>query len=345
VRSSSLRAFILGLGAVVALLTACTGRDLPPYASPSTSADARAANVPNNGYAVGQVVDDATGKPIVGALVVISSYAYPGASLPRTARAQRAPHAVTDASGKFKITGMSQSQIPDWSWKYVIPSATPVPFPQWVEVFLPRGDPHATYHGFERIIYNHANDLGTIALTSPTNEEKQWKRRVEYDRSHLGVPAVTIPLVFDDLTLKAGRRWATYMAVNNWYNHPCPPPGTGYKPCVLTWAWEINNHGMPSAENIDINANWRGAETAFMSERANCPKRNWKTCPWSETTGHYINIMSATNWIGLGIATGSNKANEGVPYFDMEFTGPVTSGFPDSVRGYAKFLKVHPDWK
>jgi hypothetical protein len=298
------------------------------------------------GYAAGQVVDDASGRPIAGALVVISPNVYSGSFLPHTNRAKREPQATTDASGKFTVTRLLQSEVPTWSWKYAVPSATPVPNPEWIEVFLPAKDGHATYHGFETINYERANNLGIISLTTPTTDEIAWKRRIERDRAHLSVPAVRTPLVFDSITLLAARRWAAYMAANDWYNHPCPPPNAGYAPCVLTWQWEIEHHGMPSAENIAYaNPDWASAEAAFMSERFNCPRRNWKKCPWSETTGHYINISAASNWIGLGIAVGTNAANKGNAYYDQEFTAPLNPGFPEAVRHYIDFARTHADWK
>ena len=54
-----------------------------------------------------------------------------------------------------------------------------------------------------------------------------------------------------------------------------------------------------------------------MAEKSNCPGGNWKTCPFSGTTGHYIN-MSNTNtvWIGLGesMTTGSYMGGSAYGY-------------------------------
>jgi hypothetical protein len=289
---------------VTGLATACAGegtsRLMPP--APANLRDGLASGSAV-GFAEGRVVDDATGRPIAGALVVISPVAYSSHSLPLGANAD-VPHAVSDARGRFVVLELLKSQWPVWSWKY-IGSRLSVRNPQWVEIFPRGGDPHVSYHGFRTIDDRRSNHLSTIALTVPTPDEAAWKRRVEDDRAHEGSPPVTIPLVFDEITLEAGRRWAAYMAANNWYAHTCPPPGP-YAPCIDTWNWEAMHHGMPSAENVDINVSWEGAESAFMQERFNCPHLSWRRCVWAENTGHYINIMSSKNWIGLGIAVGSN---------------------------------------
>jgi len=81
----------------------------------------------------------------------------------------------------------------------------------------------------------------------------------------------------------------------------------------------------PSSQNIDqqpANATWQNAEAAFMGETANCPGANWQTCPFSESTGHYINIMSATNWAGVASNSDNYVENFATPISVIQSAAP-----------------------
>jgi hypothetical protein len=314
----NLRAIPAAALAVLAVLSfaSCGGGRVAYVPQAVVSQQSRAASA---GDATGRVIDAVTGRGVAGAVVVVSPQAYPGGQPPPVKSG--APRSTTDVHGYFHVRELLQNKMSSWSWKYVDQSIPDLPYPEWVEVFPPKGVARAVYHGFQTVRYGKSNALGTVSLLEPTVIEIQWARGVGHDRRHLGTPPSRQTLVFDDVTLAAGRRWAAYMAANEWFSHGCPAPHTGYPPCQQTWLWEIANHGMPSAENIAYGGPlWRAAEASFMAERTNCPHGgNWKTCPYSETTGHYINIMAASHWLGLGEAA----ASDGSVYWDMEFTGPA----------------------
>jgi hypothetical protein len=324
----------LAASAVMAIaLSACSGDGIGNGYAPRGAQAQNERGATRSGSLSGRVVDGVSGKGIAGATVVVSPEAFPGATPPP--QALDVPRATTNATGYFRVRDLQRGALRKWSWKYVSASLPVIQHPQWVEVWANDGGAHAVYHGFQTVRYRAANDVGTVTLLDPTADELAWAKRVGYDRAHVGVPTVTVPLHFDNVSLAAGRRWAAYMAANKWFAHQCPPPNTGYAPCVETWAWEIANHGLPSAEDVAAGfADWRKAESSFMAERANCPHADWKTCPYAETTGHYINIMAATAWLGLGEASTSS----GYPFWDMEFTGPA-GVMSSNGRAYEALMK------
>jgi hypothetical protein len=329
----------MALAVGLAFLAGCTdtgGHNVVPASAPDAP-DIQASKGASNNFASGRVVDE-NGKAVVGATVVISPTAYTGGTLPSGLK-QMPPHGTTDGKGEFKVSGLVSAAMSYWSWAYIDKTIPDVPYPEWVEVF-PRGDSRAPYHGFQTVRAGRANNLGTIVLVVLTKADLAEKTAMESDRATLGVPRVLTPLTFDSIQVAAGRRWSAYMATTGWFNHPCPPPHTGYAPCMSTWKWEIERHGMPSAENIDYgSSDWPVAEAAFMQERFNCPGRNWKRCTWAENTGHYINIMDDQDWVGLGVAF----SKTGVPYYDQEFGGPAEYTSP-SFAAYRDSLLHHPGW-
>ena len=128
------------------------------------------------------------------------------------------------------------------------------------------------------------------------------------------------------------------MTTGNFFAHTCPPAPTS---CVEFWLYETQHGSIPSSQNIDqqpTNGMWQNAEAAFMAETVNCPGANWQTCHFSETTGHYINIMSATNWAGVA-STGGD--------FVEDFTTPPPSP-PSKIADSAPpssgdDLRCHPE--
>ncbi|HEV8022244.1 MAG TPA: hypothetical protein VGP41_13310, partial [Candidatus Lustribacter sp.] len=108
--------------------------------------------------------------------------------------------------------------------------------------------------------------------------------------------------------------WAQQMLLGGFFAHTCPAAPTT---CIAFTLYETQNGSPPSSQNIyeqTPNGTWQAAEAAFMAEAANCPGGDWQTCAFAETTGHYINIMAASNWAGVGSAG---------PYYVENFSTPA----------------------
>jgi hypothetical protein len=263
----------------------------------------------------GVAVDETSGQPIAGARVFVSENTVIAGPTPPPA-----------ADGAFDVKGVPLSS---WTMDFAYVGAG---FPkyanaQWVEIFP--ADGHAAYHGVWSVAPSGTTDLGAVAIALPSADETAWLARVNADRASVGVPAVATPLSFDSVTLQTARYWAQQMASLGFYAHQCPSGGG----CVAFWLWETQHHSMPSSQNIDYgtlgSSTWQDAEGAFMAEIANCPNGgNWQTCPFAENTGHYINLMAASYWAGVTIATGkdpTSQSGSNTSYYVENFSSPSTN--------------------
>ena len=141
-----------------------------------------------------------------------------------------------------------------------------------------------------------------------------WLTQVNADRAANGAA----PLVFDEALLESARYWANFMGTTGYFNHcipasscgggsATPPPGAAPQDATpATRDAYFNAYFGGWGENIAAGfGNWQGAESAFMAEKANCPGDTAVGCPFSESTGHFLNIVDPSYlWIGLGEATG-----------------------------------------
>ena len=262
--------------------------------------------------ASGVVVDDVTGRPIAGATVIVSGTTLIAGGAPPVE--VEWPSATTAADGSFDVEDVVPTT---WTVDF---SSGGAGYPiydhvQWIEVFSPDG--HAAYHGIWSLNVDGTTNLGRIAIAKPTPADGIWLAQINSDRAKNGVPAVTVPLSFDSLTLESARYWVKQMASHPFFSHQCPAEATS---CEALSLWQARHHAWTSSQNIAWRSpTWAAAERKFMSEIHNCPLGNWETCPYSEATGHYINIMSATSWAGVASAVGARDRRL---YYVENFTSP-----------------------
>lgn len=264
----------------------------------------------------GIAVDDTTGRPIVGARVVISQDTpLAGATPPAS---DRWPTATTGPTGAFDVTNVSPStwteSFTDNGPRYPIYRTA-----QWVSVFSPDG--HAAYHAILSISPTGTTHLGVLHIALPSVSDNAWLAQINTDRATMGTPAVTTPLIFDSITLRSARYWATQMATLGFFDHQCPASAST---CEEYWLWQTQRGSLPSSQNIYYGASdWREAESGFMEEVSLCSRRRWKTCAYTEDNGHFVNIMAATDWAGVGIAIGldpTTQAGTATPYYVENFS-------------------------
>jgi hypothetical protein len=266
----------------------------------------------------GTAIDDTTGRPIAGAVVYVSGETVIAGATPPAATATPWPSATTAADGSFDVKNVPPSS---WtaSFAYVGAGYPIYTNAQWIEIFP--ADGHAAFHALRSIATAGTTTLGNIAIALPSAADSAWLKQIESDRATLGVPPVQSPLVFDSVTLQTARYWAGQMQSGDFFAHTCPAAPTT---CIQFWLYETQHGSVPSAQNISeqgSNGSWQAAEGAFMAETANCPGGNWQTCAYTETTGHYINIMEAANWAGVGSA--QSAAAPFTQYYAENFSTPA----------------------
>lgn len=286
----------------------------------------------------GRVVDDTTGQPIVGARVVISQSAVIAGATPPPASATPWPTATTAADGSFGIRNVKQTTF-DANFGYVGAGYPDYPNAQWVQIFS--SDGHTAYHALWSVNAGGTTNLGSIGVAMPTANDTAWLASINHDRATIGTPVETNPLTLDSVTMETARYWAGQMASYGFYAHQC---ATGDTACQAFWLFETQNHSLPSSQNIDYGGaetTYQNAESAFMAEVASCPGGAWMTCTYAENTGHFINIMSATYWAGLGTATGkdpTSRTGTTSVYFVQDFTTPTN--FSNAIQSLRRSLEI-----
>jgi hypothetical protein len=152
---------------------------------------------------------------------------------------------------------------------------------------------------------------------------------------------------FDEAALEAARYWSGFMQRNAYFAHcipasACTPGDTTRAPATYgpqdvdpnhRFRYERGFSGALEAENIAAGfPSWQSVESAFMPERESCPNGSAATCPFSDATGHFLNIVDADYaWsAGAIVAPAASAA-----YDDQEFTaiGSATAGTNGFARG------------
>jgi uncharacterized protein YkwD len=321
-------------GAILAL-AACSGggssSPLPTAVAPTPLASATAQptvatsgvvyDLPYNGTSsapgysvIAPGVAATPGSPIAGADVYVGPELVLGAIAPATAPTG-VMHAVTAANGSFTIGGLT-------------------PGTYALTIFAPA--PHtAVLH--QDLVVSASSASGTYFLTAPTTTETAWFAQQTLDRAAFDVA----PLVLDESALEAARYWASFMARNDYFGHCIPesscvagdttPPPASYGPQdVNPQARFTYFHGFSGGnegENIAAGyATWQAVDQAFMAEQSACPGDTATGCPFTDATGHFLNIIDANYaWTGVAIATDAS----GTLYYDEEFT-LVSTTLPSS---------------
>jgi uncharacterized protein YkwD len=187
------------------------------------------------------------------------------------------------------------------------------------------------------------NRTRAFYMTIPSARESAWMAGETSDRAAFGVA----PAPFDEAALEAARYWSGFMQRNAYFAHcipasACTPGDTTRAPATYgpqdvdpnhRFRYERGFSGALEAENIAAGfPSWQSVESAFMPERESCPNGSAATCPFSDATGHFLNIVDADYaWsAGAIVAPAASAA-----YDDQEFTaiGSATAGTNGFARG------------
>ena len=143
-----------------------------------------------------------------------------------------------------------------------------------------------------------------VRLAHMTPEVSAWLTQVNADRARAGVSTVTL----DEALVEAARAHAAEMSAKGYFSHYDLGGYTPADRCAFAGAqlcMENLAYGQPDALS---------AQAAFMAERASCST----TCPPS--AGHYVNLISPADVVGLGIASGAQPGGGPVRvrFYDQE---------------------------
>lgn len=265
-----------------------------------TSANPGYSVVPPNGTA------PRAGSPIAGARVYVGLQIVAGSTPPPAVPAGFVS-AVTDANGAFRITNGPTGAVA-------------------ISIFA--GAPHTAALHADLTLAGGTNAVGPYYLSVPSAAETAWLAQTNVDRAAYGAP----PLGLDEAALEAARYWAAFMQRNGYFAHCIPAsaceagdttaPPASYGPQDVDpdhrfW-YEHGFSGAQEGENIAAGfPNWESVDAAFMAERSACPNGQAVNCPFTEATGHFLNIIDASySWAGFGIAAPAGSR----AYYDEEFT-------------------------
>lgn len=242
----------------------------------------------------GTVLDQRNGKPVEGITVAVERY---DGAFDAAIAGDRPPHApdiatsVTDANGSFRLS------VPDaGSIAVAVYGGT-------------RG-----YIAFHGVFAPMLDRLPVVRLIAATQEERRALVQINAFRRAPGGASefgTVQPLVFDQNLVETARYWASLEKRARRIGHTCSelanPAG-----CVEFNAYFHRLPGAPQEDDsgqnaaFDSDASWSEPNRLFEIEGARCGY-NWRACAGgaersSTQTGHYVNLMSAQRWIGLGQA-------------------------------------------
>ena len=251
----------------------------PPSPTPTPTAAALAVS--------GTAVDLTSGAPLAGFTVTVGQVPNSATCLasqtattqPCGVPASPQPTATTSATGAFSVS---------------------VPSPGTYMLTIGKDGTYATLHRTVSVAAG-VTTPGSVKITALTSDEQSWLADVNHQRATVSVPASFPNLIVDEYAEEQARQWAIdvtsgktaygdggYGSYQSTYSNS---PGALYGAAgVLD---EIGSAATPPLYLI--------ADTAWTSERLNCPGEDWQTCAFANNTGHYINLSNTdTVWIGLG---------------------------------------------
>jgi hypothetical protein len=175
------------------------------------------------------------------------------------------------------------------------------------------------------------NPLGTFRLTALDASRQAWLTEVNSKRATISTPASFSNLVVDEYAQEQADRWAsdaTSGAVA-FSDAGYAPYQTAYgaSPGAMYAAGGVLDESGAPATAFDYSS----ADDAWFAEKANCSNGNWQTCPFSGTTGHYINLSNTQDvWVGLGLSPSS--AANGTYFYDIMIIQDNSATGPASFR-------------
>jgi hypothetical protein len=238
----------------------------------------------------GRIVDFESGRPLSGIVVAaVSENGDQGDAV--------ADDRLTDSPGRVNTAATDA----DGAFALPLPSSGRFLFDAFGAA-----QSHVTFHG---VFAADRVELGTLRLIAVTGDERAALAELNRFRGapgglgHYGAPT---KLVFDENLMESARFWAQQEGHAGRIGHTCGELGNPPK-CV---EFEAFFHALPGApqdwspaQNAAFTAapSWANPNMIFEIEGRRCaPAYDWHSCGYNEEVGHFVNIMSAERWVGLG---------------------------------------------
>ncbi|MDQ2865976.1 MAG: hypothetical protein M3R51_07090 [Candidatus Eremiobacteraeota bacterium] len=215
----------------------------------------------------GVVVDGETGRPISGVTVALSARGIDNnAAMSGDDVARDATTVQTDRDGKFVL----------WSTQS-----------GFLLTAYGKSNGRVAFHGVFP-----TGGVGTIKLLRPTREERSALAQLNAFRAARGIPGT---LAFDENLMESARYWAALEGRTQRVGHTCASLGNP-KGCIEFNAFYHQLPGAPREQFCGQNAafdeisSWTDPDQGFEDEEHQSGGER----------GHYLNIISADRWVGLG---------------------------------------------
>jgi hypothetical protein len=303
---------------LAAVLVGCNG-GYQGLAAPNASATTQ-ATLPGTAALTGIVDEFASGTPLAGFTVTVGTL--PNAAtclLAQTATANpcgvvasTVATATTNATGAFTV-----SNLPYGTYMVTIGNGT---------------SGYATLHR-SVIIVAGTDSLGTVNVAQLSADEQALFVDVNHQRATVSVPGSFGNLTVDEYAEEQARaEVASIVAGTSTFGDATE---TAFGDNISAEPGDIYGWSSVSALSTARSDYLNVDQSAWFGEKTLCPGGNWQTCPFSDSTGHYINLSNTDDvWVGFAeSSTSFNYQNAGTNYYAYAAFTPAnqTGSAPNSV--------------
>ena len=298
--------FSLAAVALISVLSACGGGgssggggSVPPMTpTPIVSSTTSPTTTPSTVAVTGTVTEYTSGAAIAGAAVTIGAAPSTTCTGFAACAAPVAPlvTTMTNSSGSFTLAVPTNAGA---QWLMIGNDANPIVTQTYAILHRSLTIAHA------------AIALGTIHLAALSADESAWESQLITDRATIAYPT-TGPVVVDEYLEENAR--AEAQAVASGAMPYADSTENVYLANYLSEPGSIAEYSGGGALAVDTPAGaWAKAEAEFFAEKANCLNGDWRTCPYTSTTGHYINLAT-DDVVWVGLAESASSTPVGTPY-------------------------------
>jgi hypothetical protein len=140
--------------------------------------------------------------------------------------------------------------------------------------------------------------LGSVKISALTADEQAWVADLNSQRATVSVPVSFANLQVDEYAQELARAEAAAVANGT---QPFGDPTEALYQTLYAAEPGVIYQASGSAAEYPTTSAYVSVDNAFFAEKANCPGGSWTNCPFSQSTGHYINLANTQNvWVGVG---------------------------------------------
>jgi len=314
----------IAAGLVGAVVTGCGGGNYQGLATPVMAPTTAPGTAPGSAVVSGTLEEFTSGNPLSGFLVTVGTL--PNAAnclLSQTASANPCgvvastiETATTGATGTFSVPN-----LPLGTYMITISNGT---------------NAYATLHRTFAVTAG-SNALGIVKIAQLSADEQALFADVNRQRATVSFPVSFANLTVDEYAEEQARAEVAAIVA-----------GTSTFGDATETAFGNNISGEPGdmygwssvSALSPLPGDYLSADNSWFTEKSLCPNGgNWQTCPFSDSTGHYINLSNTDDvWIGFAESSTSfdyrsGGTDNGQEYAYAAFTPANQSGAePAAIR-------------